>query len=414
MNIWYVSTYDTPEGESSRTHDYAMALAARGHQVTFLTSSFNHFTRRERLRPGERWREEAFGDVRVIWTRTTAYYDNRWGRARNMASAAWSALRVGARLCGRPDVVVGPSVPLTTGLAAYLLARLKGACFVFEVRDIWPQALIDLGILRERSPLVWGLERIEAFLYRRARRIVAVLPFAYGHICRYGIPRNNIVWVPNAVRLARYEACRPYDGGSRDRLHVMYLGSFATTQSVETIIEAAALLRTRPEGKAVRFTIVGGGDAAKSLMEQIASHGLDNVAVTGFVPKDEIPLLFKGADVLVASVKDTPVYQFGINSNKLLDYFGSGRPIIFAGRTANDPVAEAQAGFSIPPEDPQAMCEAIVQMHQMGPAERRRLGDNGLAYGEATLELSKLAGRLEEVFADACDNRVAAVASRSQ
>src|SRR3989304_6892850 len=150
--------------QSSRTYDYALELANLGHQVTIITSSYDHFTHSERLSYGEKWREEYFGKVRVIWIKTFPYKGNGWQRGLNMLTNAWGGYWIGRKLADKPAVILGPSVPLFTGLSAYFLSKQKKANFYFEVRDIWPQALIDLNVLSPYSPLAWIFRRIEKFL----------------------------------------------------------------------------------------------------------------------------------------------------------------------------------------------------------------------------------------------------------
>ena len=397
LNVWYISAYDAPNGQSSRTYDYAVELTDLGHQVTMFTSSYNHFTHEEHLRKGEKWREEWFGKVRVIWLKTVPYEGNGFGRGLNMLSNAWRAYRAGKCIAPVPDIIFGPSVPLFTGLSACFLAGALRSSFCFEVRDIWPQALIDLGTLSERNPLTWFLRIIEKYLYRRAEQIVAVLPFAYRHICRSGIDREKIEWIPNGVKLTRYAGCPPYDGGKPSSLVVAYAGGGSTTHDIEVILRAAKLLQDAGEF-GVRFVIIGAGKKSAELSELLESLKVKNFEFRSAVPKRDLPSALAVGDVLVASVKDTPVYQFGINSNKLFDYLGAGRPIIFAGNAPNDPVADAGAGLSIPPENPRAMSEAIRVFLEMPPAERKRLGDNGLRYAREHFDTKVLAQKLETIL----------------
>jgi len=395
LNIWFLSAYDTPEGNSSRTYDYSEELARFGHDVTLFTSSYSHFTHKEILNENEKWREEWFGRVRVVWLKTTPYEGNGLGRAINMISNAYRSFVVGAKMDERPDLIVGPSVPLFTALSAFLLSKLKKCEFIFDVRDIWPQALIDLGVISKNHPMTMIFRLIEIFLYKNAKIIIAVLPFAYKHICKYGILPERVVWIPNGVKLRRYQNIKPYLGGKENELTVMYLGGFSSTHDVETIIDAARILK---DETGIRFIIIGGGKGKKKCEEIAQKDSLDNIIFKDSVDKKDIPSVLEDADVLVASVRNTPVYQFGINSNKIFDYLGSGRPIIFAGNTPNDPVSDANAGISIPPENPLAISNALRDFVKMAPQKRCQLGNNGLEYAKQHFDTSVLAKQLEKVL----------------
>jgi glycosyltransferase involved in cell wall biosynthesis len=404
MNIWYVSAYDQPEGESSRTYDYATELTALGHRVTFFTSSYNHFTHEERLNPDEKLREEWFGKVRVIWLKTIPYKDNGFWRGVNMLSNAWRAYWAGKTIKESPDIIFGPSVPLFTGLAAFFLSKRKKCYFCFEVRDIWPQALVDLGVLSKNSPVVWVFRKIEVFLYLHADKIIAVLPFAYKHICQYGIHPDRISWIPNGVDLKRFDCYKPYQGGEQGNLTVMYVGGFTSTHGIEPIFEAAKCLQYE-KNKDIRFVIVGVDKKKKQYKYNTYVHQAENIEFRDSIPKSQVACVQEEADVLIASVKNTNVYQFGINSNKIFDYLASGRPIVFAANSPNNPVADANAGISILPEDPKAMVNAIKTIFFMPPYQRRLLGENGKRYARKHFDIRILARKLEHILLELMESK---------
>jgi glycosyltransferase involved in cell wall biosynthesis len=134
---------------------------------------------------------------------------------------------------------------------------------------------------------------------------------------------------------------------------------------------------------------------------EAAASGLTNVEFRAPVAKSAVPGLQADADVLIACVTDSQSYQFGINLNKLYDYFASGRPVIFSGRAPNDPVAASGTGFSIPPEDPLAMASALEKLASMSPGERAALGCRARAYAEEHFDVRKLATRLENLLVEA-------------
>ena len=404
MNIWFISAYDTPEGQSSRTYDYSTELTVLGHKVTFFTSSYSHFTHEERLKPGEKWREEWFGKVRVLWLKTIPYKGNGLRRGANMLSNAWRAYWLGKSLKEKPDIIFGPSVPLFTGLSAYLLSRRKKCPFCFEVRDIWPQALIDLGVLSERGLIAWLFRKIEIYLYRHAVQIIAALPFAYKHICQYGIPTERVAWIPNGVNLKRIADCKGYSGGTRDKFVVIYVGRFAAGHGIDAILKAAKILQNDSISK-VKFIFVGNGPNKPHYEKMIHDYKLANVELRGAVPKKEVSYVLQEGDLFVASLKNIPIYRFGINLNKIYDYLALGRPIIFAANAPNNPVADANAGISIPPDDSKAMVAAIKSILSMSPEERCILGENGRKYAETHFDVSLLAKKLENILVEVVGNR---------
>jgi glycosyltransferase involved in cell wall biosynthesis len=368
-----------------------------------FTNSYCHFTHVERLSPHEKWRIEEIDGIRVVWLHTIHYTGNGWRRAANMLSNAWRAIQFARTLAEKPDVVIGPSVPLLTGWAAFKIARMKGATFVLEVRDVWPQALVDLGALSNNSLPYYLFRYLEKYLYRKAQRISAVLPFTWKHVGDSGADSNKVCWIPNGANLERFSNLPTYNGGQLP-LTAMYVGGFSSTHDISNILKTAKIL----EEKGIigyRFVVVGSGSQRSDCENEASGLKIRNIEFRDPVPKSEIPHLQMGADVLIASVKNTPVYQFGINSNKIYDYLASSRPIIFSGNAPNDPVAESGAGFSIPPEDPEAMADALMKFLEMRPTERIEMGKRGRRYVESEFDIRKLAGRMESLLFQAVKDR---------
>src|SRR5713101_1891338 len=215
MNIWYLSAHDQPKGQSSRTYDFSRELVRRGHKVTMFTNSYCHWTHVERLAPHEKWRIEGTDGIRVIWLRTVHYTGNGLRRGMNMLSNAWRSIQIARTLPDRPDVVIGPSVPLGTGWAASKIARMTGAAFVFEVRDVWPIALVDDGNFSKNSPIYYAFRFIEKYLYRKSQRISATMPFLYRHVSESGSNPDKVTWIPNGVDFERFSGFEVYDGGEK-------------------------------------------------------------------------------------------------------------------------------------------------------------------------------------------------------
>lgn len=404
MNVWYLSAHDQLRGKSARTYDFAAELVRLGHRVTLMTNSYCHWTHEELLGEGERWRIEEIDGIRVVWLRTYHYRGNGVGRGLNMLTNAMRALQVDRILEGRPDVVVGPSVPLGTGWAAARIAKRRGAAFVFEVRDVWPQALVDDGGLSRASPVYYAFRGMEKMLYRVADRISATMPFLYDHVADSGSDPGKVEWIPNGVSLERFTGYDMYDGGTPERLTVMYVGGFGVAHDVLTVVRAAAIASESRPG-AFRFVIVGSGPKREACIAEAARLRLDNVEFRGPVPKADVPKVQADADVLVAAVKDSDAYRFGLNLNKLFDYWASARPVVFSGNAPNDPMEASGAGFTVPPEEPQRLAEALMAVLSMCPEDRRRMGLRGQVYVRANFDMRVLGKRMERLLASAAADR---------
>ncbi len=405
MNIWIFNQYahpsDLPGG--TRHYDLGRELVQRGHQVLIFATSFHHYLHREtRLQPGEKWKIEVVDGIKFVWLRTPPYQRNDWRRVRNMVVFALRSWWLGCRLpkiapeIGKPDVVVGSSVHLLTPLAAYWVARHYRVPFVMEVRDLWPQTIIDMGELSANHPITKVLQALERFLYRRAKKIITLLPRADKYITACGIPQEKIVWIPNGVDLSRFEGLEPYVP-SENGLKVVYLGAHGKANVLDTVIQAAKILQDRGYCE-IQFIFIGDGPEKPRLMALAEELGLRNVEFHDPVPKSEAPKKLGDAHVTLLTLQDLPLYNYGISFNKLFDYLAASKPLILAGRPANNPVKEAHCGFTVPPRNPEALAEAVIKLYQMSPEERAEMGKRGREYVEKYHDIRKLAMQLESVL----------------
>lgn len=404
MNIWFLSPHEQPKGHTSRTYDYSQELLKRGHVVSIFTNSYFHRTHEELLEPREQFRIDMVDGLRVIWLRTMHYTGNGWRRGFNMISFARQALRVARGLDDRPDVVVGDSVPPAAGWTAAQLARRHDAAFVYQIRDVWPIALVYDGGLPRHSPVYYAFRHVEKQLYRRADRICSTVPFLADHVRSSGADSGKIVWIPNGVNLDRYPGTEQYDGGRNRQLVAMYVGAFGVAHDVISIVRAADILQQRGV-HGIRFVIVGDGVKRAECEAEARRHGLSNMEFRNSVPKAEVPMLQRAADLFIACVTDSQAYQFGLNLNKLYDYFASGRAVIFSGKAPADPVTESGAGYVVPPEQPARMADALEQFVGLPPEQRIALGRRARDYAEKYFHVPLLAGQMEAMFAGAVADR---------
>ena len=391
MRIWIFNHYASPPDRAAGTRHYDLGrvLAAQGHEVIIFASSFSHFSRREeRLAPGQRIRIEDTDGVRFVWLRTTAYSRNDYRRVVNMLSyairASWAQRRM-----RRPDVVVGSSVHLAAVAAAWLVALCRRAVFVFEVRDLWPQTLIDMGALREGGATARLLQAAELFFYQRARTVICLLPHGADYIASRGIPRSKVVYVPNGIADDRVEISAPDQSAelvnrinewrTGGYLIAGYVGSHGSVNGVSDLVKAARELRDRGENS-MAFVLVGDGPEKEACQRLAGQYGLENVLFWPPVPKREVRAVLEAVDVLIFCVRDVAVHSYGLSCNKLFDYLASGRPVVFASGVADGPVHESGGGICVPAESPADLAEAMITLVRLGEAERRAIGQLGRAW----------------------------------
>ena len=405
MNIWMFNhnAYppDLPGG--TRHYDLARELVKRGHRVFIFATSFHHHLHKEtRLRPGEKWRIEDINGVSFVWIRTPYYRSNDWRRVWNMVVFWIQAWRVGSKLpkqvpeTGMPDAIIGSSPDLPTALAACLVARDLGRPFIMEVRDLWPQTVLDMGAMSPNHPAIISLRWLERFLYHRAACIISLLPLAHEYIMSCGVGRDKIVWIPNGVDLSRIDQLKDMPMRS-EGFKLMYLGAHGQANALDVILDAAANLSEKGYAD-IKIVFIGDGPEKTRLIELAREKGLPNVEFLDPVPKNVALQTLHDADGLILNLENVAVFKYGVSPNKLFDYMASGKPVIFSVQAANNPVKEAGCGITVPPRNPSALAEAMITLYKMPRESREEMGRRGLKYVAENHDTSILAERLEHVI----------------
>jgi glycosyltransferase involved in cell wall biosynthesis len=413
MRIWILNHYarspDTPGG--TRHYDLARELVKRGHKVNIFASSFSHRTRKEeRLQGRQKYLTEGIDGVEFTWIKTFPYYKgNDWRRVVNMLSYGRRVVSLAGKLKEKPDIILASSPHPFAALAGYILSKRKKAKFILEVRDLWPQTLVEIGGYSNKNPVVALLRVLERFLYRRAKKIVVLLPEAPKYITGLGTLEDKIVYIPNGVspELFFNTDIKPpeelsqtiADLKAKGKLVVGYTGAHGIANVLDTIIEAARILQDGGTVN-VHFLMVGDGPDKERLMTKAEKYGLDNLSFYSSIPKYAMPALLEAIDVAVRAGRKTALSRYGVLPNKVFDYMASAKPIIWTNNSVANPVAEASCGISVAPENPEQMAKAIVKLCSLSNNKRREMGMRGREYVMKYHSVPVLADRLLKVLED--------------
>jgi glycosyltransferase involved in cell wall biosynthesis len=389
MRILYVSQYYPPEigAPSARVSELARHWVSAGHEVTVLTGFPNHPTGvvhpdyRKRIRRLF-WREKADG-VDVVRTWLIPLPNGKpLERILNYTSFCISAALRGIFL-RRPDIVIGTSPQLLVGISGWFLSKVKRAPFVFEVRDIWPDAIVASGVGRENSLLARSLRAISRFLHRVADKIVVVTPaFESDLVDNWHVPGEKIAIVQNGVETDLFSPGPASAGlvdelGLAGRFVISYVGTIGLAHGLGTILDVAEELRKElPEAL---FLIVGEGAEREELVEQSRRRGLDNVVFVSQQPRARVVDVVRASDVCLVLLKDAPIFETVIPT-KMLEFMSCGRPVVLGvGGQARAILDAAGGGIAVPPESPGEVADALRRLHA-DPALRQELGERGRKY----------------------------------
>lgn len=408
-HVWIVNHHAGHPGHAAGTRHFTLAshLVRRGHRVTIFAAARGHYSGVDRtLRSRDLYRVEVVDGVRFVWLRTTPYHGNNWRRQVNMLSFLAVFLVVQLRERG-PDVVIGSTVHPFAALGGWVASRLRRARFVFEVRDLWPQTLVDLGVMRIGSPGERVLRALEAFLVRRASTVITLLPGMHSYLAEQSLPTHHLVYIPNGADVASFtvgaEDAEPSETvaacldavrrfRSEGRFVIGYLGAFGRVNRVDLIAQASAIAEARLPGR-VGVVLVGDGPE-RPAVERAAGT---TAKVLRPIPRQAVPLVLHELDAAVVHTTYTPVYRYGISFNKLFEYMAAAKPVVFACDTAFDPVRKVGAGITVEPDDAARMADAFLSLAGTSTAALESMGEAGRAFVIREHDAERLGDRLAAI-----------------
>lgn len=393
MRFLILTQYYAPEigATQIRLGAVSKALLHLGHEVEVVTGLPNYPS--GRIFPEYRGRfshRENIGGAEVhrVWLYPASGAGGQ--RLLNYLSFLLTSLTVLWRR-SRPDYILVDSPPLFLSLPGLLAARCWKAGMIFNVADLWPDEVVEMGLLKEGLALRLA-ERLEAWTYRQAAKVSAVTEGIRTRLLENkGLPEEKVLFLPNGADLELFQP-RPAETRLAQELGLagkkifLYAGGMGYAHGLETIIEAAGILSGNAE---IRFLFIGGGPEKSKLQQMVRENSLDNVTFLDPAPPEYIARLFSLATAALVSVRAFPTFN-GYRSAKMFPAMASGVPLIYCGIGEGPQlVKEAEAGLVIEPGNAEVLAEAVLTIAQDADLANR-LGSNGRKYMEENLDWNKL------------------------
>lgn len=411
MRIVYIHQYfTTREGTlGTRSYEFAKHLVASGHEVTMLTTDA-YLPPLAWEREGSVFRHATIDGIKLIAVRVA--YSNYMGFIRRITAFLAFVCYASLIVLTRPgiELILATSTPLTVAIPALLAKMLRRIPYVFEVRDLWPEAPIQIGAIRH--PLfIWLLRKLEMHTYRHARHLVALSPGMAAGIEATGIAAEKITMIPNCADLDLFDE-RQIDSTVLQqmveqfqlagKLVVLHGGSLGLANGLHAVVEAAIQLAQAGEERIV-FLFAGEGRMRPELEALAKREGLTNVLFTGALPRKEMPLYLAVSDITITSFLPLPILATN-SPNKFFDSLAAAKPVIVnsAGWT-KELVENYQIGYYVDPKRPAELAELLLSL--IGKKEQlQRMGERARALAQAEYERGKLAQQLEAVLHKAMNN----------
>ena len=404
MHVLFITDNFPPEGNApaSRTYEHASRWVDAGCQVTVITCAPNSPYGQVYAGYTNKLLSREWVDGIRVWRVGTFISPNQGFILRILD---FLSFMVAASFWGlfvpKPDVVVGTSPQFFTAIAAYWLALVKRAKFVFELRDLWPATVIAVGAMRRNIAIVL-LERIEIFLYRRADLIVSVTQSFVEDLVGRGIDPSKLIVVRNGADLSTYF---PKDTElARSRLATElagkfvfgYVGTHGRCHALEHLLDAAASITD----VGVTILMAGGGEDKERLDRIIEEQGLLNVVSLPLQPKELMPDIWAMCDVAIVHLKNDPLFSTVIPS-KIFEALAMGKPLIYSGPEgeASRLIADTGCGFICPPESGAQLSKGMEDFKRTvcdSPALEGQCVDVAKKFDRDTLAMSML-NAMEEI-----------------
>ena len=406
MHIAYIHQHFSTRSGQTGTRSYEMSrrLIAAGHRVTMICGMLE--LARHTIATGKRVSESDMDGIRVLCIAEP--YANRMGFTRRLLAFGRFA-RTATRLVSQldADLVFATSTPLTVGIPGMKAAQRLNVPFVFEVRDLWPEIPIAMGVVR--NPLLkWYTRRLERKIYFAADHIIALAPGIKDGIHATGYTADKISLIPNCCDLDLFSPDHQPHPDARfenpAEFRLVFTGAHGQANGLDAVLDAAQILKQRGVS-GIRLIFIGAGGEKPRLIKRSETEGLQHL-VTWIDPvsKTELAGILAHMDVGLMILKNIPSFYYGTSPNKFFDYIANGMAVLnnYPGWVA-DMIQENKCGLIVKPDDPQAFADAVVWFRDHRE-ETRTMGQRARRLAESSFDRDQLGDQFVNVLEKAADS----------
>jgi glycosyltransferase involved in cell wall biosynthesis len=382
MKILLINQAFVSPDEPGHTRHFEMAkfLRLRGHELIIVASDLNYQTGQRTVARKGIFAEQVIDDIRIFRSYIyPALHRSYFWRIVSffsfMFSSVWTALKV-----NDADLVMGTTPPIFQAVSAWFVAWMRRKPFLLEVRDLWPEFGVSMGVLK--NPPVIALARwLEKFLYARATHILVNSPAYKDYMIRKGVPEKKIAFIPYGTDVDMFNP--NLDGSSireelglQDKFVALYAGALGQANDIDTILRAAKRLSGQDE---IYFVLFGDGKERLRLEAETERMKLSNVIFAGVRAKKEMPRVVASADVCLAILQDIPMFRTTY-PNKVFDYMAAGRAtVLVIDGVSRALIESSNGGVYVQPGNDGQLAETVLELSK-DPNRVQQLGQNARAY----------------------------------
>lgn len=399
-NILIINEYaGSPRyGMTFRHYYLAKEFINKGYKTTIITGSYSHFLKKFPNMQNSIYKNEIIDGVNYLWIKVMKYsksFDKK--RALKWFEFTYKLFFITKYLDEKPDIIICSSSAPFAIIPAYYLSKKFNAKLVFEVRDIWPMTLVEIGGFSKNNLFIKFMSLFEKFALKKSDILVSNLQNYTEHIKELGINREAH-WVSNGIYLEEMKNIKKLDASIADlipknKFIIGYTGKLGVSNAITYLIEAAEILVKHSD---ICFVIVGDGQEKENLIKK--AQTLSNVVFINPIEKSKIHSMLELFDVCYIGLKKEKLFKYGVSPNKLYDYMYSAKSILHSIDTSNDIVKLSNCGMSVEAENSKEIANSILNFYNMDEIERNNLGRNGKSYVLEHFTYDKLAEKFIKIF----------------
>jgi glycosyltransferase involved in cell wall biosynthesis len=382
MKILLINQAFVSPDEPGHTRHFEMAqyLRERGHELVIVASDLNYQTGQRTVERHGLFTEQRINGVRVLRsyiypTLHRSYFWRIVSFFSFMFSSVWTALSV-----KDADLIMGTTPQIFQAVSAWFVAFIRNKPFLLEVRDLWPEFGVSMGVIR--NPVVITLARwLEMFLYGRATHILVNSPAYKDYMLKKGVPGSKITFIPYGTDVDMFNPgvnglTVRRQWGLEDKFVVLYAGALGQANDIYTVLCAAEHLR---EEKHIRFIFWGDGKERPNLQSEAEQLELDNVIFAGVCPKKEMPFVIASSDVCLAILQNVPMFRTTY-PNKVFDYMAAARAtVLVIDGVIREVIESSKGGVFVEPANHELLAQTILELSR-DPQRVKQMGANARAY----------------------------------
>ena len=407
--LWIINEYaGSPyHGMGLRHYYLAKELINLGFNVYIFTATYSHLLRNYKI-SNKIYEIENISGVNFVWIKTIKYKGAN-DKRRVLKWLDFSAklnffpYSKVSKLVLKPDYIVASTPEIFHLIPSMKLADKFNAKFIYEVRDIWPLSLVEIGNLSYNNPLIRLMKKIELRSYNRADIIISLLPNFKEYLKDEKINFKRLEIIPNGICIDDFLNLKKLPKEierkiPKDKFIVAYTGTFGKANALEYLIKAAKILERLPD---IHFLLVGKGEEEDNLRKLIKKLKIKNITFLPPISKSQVLYLLKNyVNICYIGLKNKKIFKYGVSPNKLFDYALVEKPIIYAINSSPNLVKIANCGITVESENPKAISDGILKLYNLSEKERNILGKNGKNYVLKHHTYKNLAKKLKDVLYD--------------